>query len=176
MKFPSECQLHLLCARKEQNHRFPVITLRGGWLYATDNRVMVAVKAQGVNLNALINIEPDAIKEARKRSKKGEMAELYVDFQSHQVRVSHGPQYVAPRKPPVPEPPDWRDIPVSPVSESGFNAKFLGELGRALGCDQLVLRFLQGMTLVRCVDDSGMIMDDRYGLVHPVEPNSCAEA
>lgn len=171
MRFPADAQLHLLCARKEQNHRFPCVTLRDGWLYATDNRVLAAIRASEVEGEAtdVLNIEPDALKEARKRTRKGERATLKITDCGN-VYIPDGPSWGVHTGAPVPAPPDIDSLELCPTQEIGFSGKFLGELARALGCDQLYMFFAEGLILVRCVDDDGKLMKDRYGLVHPVEP------
>ena len=173
MRFPADTQLHLLCAKKSQNHRFPCVTLRDGWLYATDNRVLCAVKTDAVG-QRVTNIDPEAIKAARKHTKKGETAWVQVDESTGLAEIPGGPSFREPKASPVPAPPQLESLEPAPIDRIGFNGKFLGELSRALGCDQLYMLFHENVILVRCVDNDGRIMEDRYGLVHPVEP--CVEA
>jgi len=177
MKYPRECEIWRACSKK--NGRHPNVTLRrtkaGTRIEATDGRILASIHVEGpyipVDHDDQIDIDPDAFKEAKRRSRRSDGESLSLDIDADwEVTVTGGPTYAEPEGGGCPDSSKAR-VEGEPVYRLGLNAKLLLELAKALGGEQVLIEVHEeGAHVVKIIGDEGQIVGGRYGLIFPVIP------
>lgn len=174
MIYPRECEIWRACSKK--NGRHPNVTLRrtkaGTRIEATDGRILASIHVVRAPEGEFdpINIEPDAFKEAKKRSRKGDAGQLDINTEADYAGVLGGPSYEAPSAGGCPDS-SKAQVEGEPVYRLGLNAKMLLELAKALGGEQVLIEVHEeGAHVVKIIGDEAEIVGGRFGLIFPVHP------
>lgn len=181
MIYPRDCEVWRACSKK--NGRHPNVTLRrtkaGTRIEATDGRILASIHVMTKEREepnpgeGQINIDPDAFKEAKRRSRRsdGESLSLELDGSIGTAHVPGGPTFREPHGGGCPDASEARVGGGEPDKRYGFNAKLLLDLAKALGGEQVLIEFHdEGAHVVKIIGDDGEIVAGRYGLIFPVDP------
>ncbi|MEE8518686.1 MAG: hypothetical protein V3S98_06140 [Dehalococcoidia bacterium] len=168
MKYPRECEIWRACSKKKGG-KHPNVTLRetkhGTRIEATDGRIMASIHVVSYGYGHDVTIDPDAFKEAHRRSRKGEEGLLDLDPNNNDASVPNGPTFGAPDGGGCPES-KWVDP--NPSASIGLNAKKLLELAKALGGEQVLLEIVDDKIRVKIIGDEAQIVGGRYGYIFPL--------
>ncbi len=171
MIYPRECEIWRACSKK--NGRHPNVTLRrtkaGPRLEATDGIIMVSIHVTAAHGRNECEIDPDAFKEAKRRSRRQDWKSIALEIDPHDgtAHVKDGPTFAKPSGAGCPES-TWIDP--EPTTTIGLNAKKLLELAKALGGEQVLLEIVDDKIRVKIIGDEAEIVGGRYGYIFPVSP------
>jgi hypothetical protein len=172
MIYPRDCEIWRACSKK--NGRTPNVTVRrtkaGTRMEATDGRILASVHVMAKDLDdGEFVIDPDAFKEAKRRSRKGDDGLIHIK-PTGDVEVHNGPSFFEPDGNGCPDSSGAR-VEGEPVYRLGLNAKLLLELAKALGGEQVLIEVHEeGAHVVKIIGDEAEIVGGRFGLIFPVHP------